>query len=51
MHSPEVELGDFFLLNIFDENGQVPSDIPSDTKNSIRVVHKFRILKNLDLHL
>ena len=47
VHSPEVELGEFFLLNIFDENGQVPSD----TKNSIRVVHKFRILKNLDLHL
>ena len=29
----------FFLLNIFNENGKVPSDIPSDTKKSIRVVH------------
>ena len=39
VHSPEVEMGQFFLSNILDENGQVPSDIPSDTKNSIRVVH------------
>ena len=37
--SPEVEMGEIFLSNIFNENGQVPSDIPSDTKNSIRVVH------------
>ena len=27
----------FFLANILDENGQVPSVIPSDTKNSIMV--------------
>ena len=39
VHSLEVEMGQFFLSNILDENGQVPSDIPSDTKNSIRVVH------------
>ena len=37
--SPEVETCQIFLLNIFNENGKVPSDIPSDTKNSIRVVH------------
>ena len=51
MHSPEVEMGQIFLSNIFNEIGKVPSDIPSDTKNSIRVVHKIRILKNLDLPL
>ena len=39
VHSQEVEMGEIFLSNIFHENGQVPSDIPSDTKNSIRVVH------------
>ena len=39
VHSTEVEMGEIFLSNIFNENGQVPSDIPSDTKNSIRVVH------------
>ena len=37
--SPEVETGQIFLLNIFDENDKVPSDIPSDTKTPIRVVH------------
>ena len=40
-----------FLSNIFDENGELPSDIPLDPKNSIRVVHKSRILKNFDFHL
>ena len=39
VRSPEVEMNENFLSNIFNENGQVPSDIPSDTKNSIRVVH------------
>ena len=39
VRSQEVEMGEIFLLNIFNENGQVPSDILSDTKNSIRVVH------------
>ena len=39
VRSPEVEMGQIFLLNIFDENGKVPSDIPSDTKKSIRVAH------------
>ena len=39
VRSPEVEMGQIFLLNIFNENGKVPSDIPSDTKKSIRVVH------------
>ena len=39
VHSPKVEMGKFFLSNILDENCQVPSDIPSDSKNSIRVVH------------
>ena len=39
VQSQEVEMGEIFLSNIFNENGQVPSDIPSDTKNSIRVVH------------
>ena len=39
VRSPEVEMGEIFLSNIFNENGQVPSDIPSDTKKSIRVVH------------
>ena len=38
MHSTEVEFGEIFVLHIFNENGQVPSDIPSDAKNSIRVV-------------
>ena len=37
--SPEVEMGQIVLLNIFNENGKVPSDIPSDTKKSIWVVH------------
>ena len=31
VHSPEVEVGEYFLSNIFDENGQVPSD----TQNSM----------------
>ena len=39
VRSQEVEMGEIFLLNIFNENGQVPSDIPSDTKKTIRVVH------------
>ena len=39
VRSQEVEMGQIFLLNIFNENGKVPSDIPSDTKKSIRVVH------------
>ena len=39
VRSPEVEMGQIFLLNIFNENGKVPSDIPSDTKKSTRVVH------------
>ena len=39
VRSQEVEMGQIFLSNIFNENGKVPSDIPSDTKKSIRVVH------------
>ena len=47
MHSPEVELTEIFLSNIFYGNGLVPSDIAPDTKNTSRRVHKFRILKIL----
>ena len=50
VHSPEVEMGKFFLSNILDENGQVPSDIPSDTKISIRWVQKLSFLKNFEFH-
>ena len=39
VRSPEVEMGQILLSNIFNENGKVPSDIPSDTKKSTRVVH------------
>ena len=39
VRSQEVEMGQIFLSNVFNENGKVPSDIPSDTKKSIRVVH------------
>ena len=47
-HSPEVGplqiLHVLFLLG----NGQAPSDIPSDTKISIRWVQKLSFLKNLN---
>ena len=47
-HSPEVGplqiLRVLFLLG----NGQAPSDIPSDTKISIRWVQKLSFLKNLN---
>ena len=36
MHSPEVELIEIFLSNIFNGNGLAPSDIPPDTKNTTR---------------
>ena len=39
--SPEVGPIEILRLFFWPKNGQVPSDIPSDTKNSIRVVHKF----------
>ena len=37
--SPEVGPLEILRLFFWPKNGQVPSDIPSDTKNSIRVVH------------
>ena len=40
VHSTEVEMDEIFLLNIFNENGQVPSDIPSDTKISKPKIEK-----------
>ena len=49
-HSPEVGplqiLHVLFLLG----NGQAPSDIPSDTKISIRWVQKLSFLKNFEFH-
>ena len=33
MHSPEVELNEIFVSNIFNGNGLAPSDILPDTKN------------------
>ena len=47
MHSPEVELTEIFVSNIFNGNGLAPSDKPPDTKNNTRGVHNFRILKIL----
>ena len=49
MHSPEVELTEIFVSNIFDGNGLACSDIPPDTKNTTRArgVHNFQILKIL----
>ena len=47
MHSPEVELNEIFVSNIYNGNGLAPSDIPPDTKNTTRGVHNFRILKIL----
>ena len=41
MHSPEVELIEIFVSNIFNGNGQVPSDIPHVTKNTTGRVHNF----------
>ena len=40
MHSPEVELTEIFVSDIFIGNGLAPSDIPPDTKNNTRGVHK-----------
>ena len=45
MHSPEVKLTEIFVSDIFIGNGLAPSDIPPDTKNTTRGVHKFQILK------
>ena len=36
MHSPEVELNEIYVSIIFNGNGLLPSDIPPDTKNTIR---------------
>ena len=36
MYSPEVELTEIFVSNIFNGNGFAPSDIPTDTKNTTR---------------
>ena len=47
LHSPEVELTEIFVSNIFNGNGLAPSDKPPDTKNTTRGVHNFRILKIL----
>ena len=43
MHSPEVELTEIFVSNIFNGNGLAPSDIPPDTKNTARgsIISKF----------
>ena len=43
MHSPEVELTEIFVSNIFNGNGLAPSDMPPDTKNTTRGVYNFRI--------
>ena len=40
MHSPEVKLTEIFVSDIFIGNGLAPSDIPPDTKNNTRGVHK-----------
>ena len=37
--SPEVGPLEILRVSFLLGNGQAPSDIPSDTKNSIRVVH------------
>ena len=47
MHSPEVELNEIFVSNIFNKNGAAPSDIQPDTRNTARGAHNFRILKIL----
>ena len=47
MHSPEVELTEIFVSNIFDGNGLAPSDKPTDTKTTTRGVQNFQILKIL----
>ena len=47
LHSPEVELTEIFVSNIFNGNGLTPSDKPPDTKNTTRGVHNFRIVKIL----
>ena len=44
MHSPEVELNEIFVSNIFNKNGPAPSDIHPDTA---RGAHNLRILKIL----
>ena len=36
MHSPEVELNEIFVSNIFNGNGLVPSDMPPNTKNTTK---------------
>ena len=46
MHSPEVELTEIFVSNIFNGNGLAPSDMPPDTKNTTRGVHNFQILED-----
>ena len=45
--SPEVGPLQILRVSFLLGNGQAPSDIPSDTKISIRGVQKFKILKNL----
>ena len=40
MHSPEVELTEIFVSNVFIGNGLVPSDMPPDTKNTTTGVQK-----------
>ena len=45
--SPEVGPLQILRVSFLRGNGQAPSDIPSDTKISIRVLQKFAILKNL----
>ena len=47
MHSPEVQLNEIFVSNIFNGNGLAPSDMPPDTKNTTRGVQKIRNLKIL----
>ena len=47
MHSPEVELTEIFVSNIYNGNGLAPSDKPPDTKTTTRGVQNFRILKIL----
>ena len=49
-HSPEVVPLQILHVRFLLGNGQAPSDIPSDTKISIRWVQKLSFLKNFEFH-
>ena len=48
MHSPEVELTEIFVSNIFNGNGLAPSDKPPDTKSTTWGVHKGQFCLDLE---